>query len=73
MFERIIKGFIGGNNTEKINWLYFYSRVIILYGISTIIEPIFTDYIVFLIYSLAFGFLSGELKLNGSSTFSLCV
>jgi len=55
---RIVIGYLGG--LKKVNRLYLYSLVLTLCGIATIIEPFFTDFIGLLVYSIAFGFFSGE-------------
>lgn len=44
---------------KQVNRLYLYATVLTICGLATCIEPFFTTYEGFLIYSIIFGFTSG--------------
>ena len=58
MFGRISIGYLGG--LKKFNRLYLYAIVLTLAGVASMLEPFFSNYIGFLIYSIVFGYFSGK-------------
>ncbi|RNA24814.1 monocarboxylate transporter 12 [Brachionus plicatilis] len=54
---RVVLGII--SDVKGVNRLYLYATVLTICGIATSIEPFFTTYAGFLIYSMVFGFTSG--------------
>lgn len=58
MVGRIVLGVV--SNLKGMNRLYLYSTVITICGIATVIEPFCTNFVGLLIYSIVFGFTSGN-------------
>ena len=48
------------SNLKSVNRLYLYIAILIICGVTTTVEPFFTSYTGFVLYSIAFGLTSGK-------------